>query len=164
MIHVEPQAPATALDALALSERFLLWNLRAWACCCRGQRLPAEPVAAAFTEVGAPAAAAALDAAMTRLVLATCRPLTVHCPPFADLSGDERILLDAAAAAQRRDGEAFHRLLADLLPAPASALVGRAMAELGAAMAGVGLLLPQPGPPAAATPFDAAPSAPPTLH
>ena len=164
MIHVEPQAPATALDALTLSERFLLWNVRAWACCCRGQRLPAEPVAAAFADIGVPAAASALDAAMTRLVLATARPLTVHCPPFAGLSGDERTLLDAAAAAQRHDGAAFHRLLADLLPSPASALVGRAMAELGTAIAGVGLVLPQAGPAAAPALFDAAASAPPTLH
>lgn len=143
MIHVEPQAPA---GALASSERFLLWNFRAWACCCRSRRLPAEPVAAAFSNIGAPAAAAALDAAMTRLVLATTRPIAVRCPPHCGLSDDERTLLGAAAAAQRHDGEELTRLFAELLPAPARAPVGRSLMELAAAIATVGILLPQPGP------------------
>ncbi len=100
----------------------MLWNLRAWACCCRGRRLPAEPVVAAFANIGAPAAAEALDAAMTRLVLATGRPLAVHCPPHPGLSDDELTLLAAAAAAQRHDRDALTGLFADLLSPPASAL------------------------------------------
>ncbi|WP_237477928.1 hypothetical protein [Lichenibacterium dinghuense] len=150
MIHARPQAPASALEALALSERFVLWNLRAWACCCRGRRLPAEPVVAAFANIGAPAAAEALDAAMTRLVLATGRPLAVHCPPHPGLSDDELTLLAAAAAAQRHDRDALTGLFADLLSPPASALVGRSLMEFGAAIALVGVLLPQPGPQPAA--------------
>ena len=146
MIHVAPQSPESALEALALSERFVLWNFRAWACCCRGRRLPAEPVVAAFADIGAPVAAEALDAAMTRLVLATGRPLAVHCPPHPGLSDDERTLLAAAAAAQRHDRDALTTLFVDLLPPAACALVGRSLMEFGAAIARVGVLLPQPGP------------------
>lgn len=146
MIHVAPEAPASPLEALALSERFVLWNVRSWACCCRARRLPAEPVVSAFAGIGAPAAAAALDDAMTRLVLATSRPLAVHCPPHAGLSDDERRLLAAVAAAQRHDRDDLARLFAGILPPPASALVGRSLIDLGAAMAMVGILLPQPGP------------------
>ncbi len=152
MIHAPPQAPAGAagapgtVDALALSERFVLWTFRAWACCCRGRRLPAEPVVAALADIGAPAAAVALDAAMTRLVLATPRPLAVACPPHPALSGDELTLLAAAAAAQRHDRDALAGLFADLLAAPASALIGRSLMEFGAAMAMAGVLLPPSGP------------------
>lgn len=157
MIHVEPKAPASPLEALALSERFVLWNVRAWACCCRGRRLPAEPVVAAFANIGVPAAADALDAAMTRLVLATGRPLAVHCPPHPGLSDDERTLLAAAAAAQRHDRDALTDLFAEVLMRPAAALVGRSLMEFGAAIAAVGVLLPQPGPeaPAAVWPSSA---------
>ena len=166
MIHARPQVPASALEALALSERFVLWSFRAWACCCRTRRLPAEPVAAAFAGLGAPAAAQALDAAMTRLVLATGRPLAVHCPPHPGLSDDERILLAAAAAAQRHDHDALTALFADILRAPASALVGRALMEFGSAIALAGVLLPQPGPrPAPDVPAARWPaSVPATLH
>ena len=162
MIHARPQAPASALDALALSERFVLWNFRAWACCCRGRRLPAEPVVAAFADIGAPAAADALDAAMTRLVLATGRPLAVHCPPHPDLSDDELTLLAAAAAAQRHDRDALAHLFAGVLSPPAAALVGRSLLAFGSAIATVGVLLPQPGPEAPAAGWaDAVPA---TLH
>ena len=146
MVHAEPQAPASPLEALSLSERFVLWNFRSWACCCRARRLPAEPVVSAFANIGAPAAAVALDDAMTRLVLATSRPLAVHCPPHAGLSDDERRLIAAAAAAQRHDRDDLSRLFAEILPPPATALVGRSLMELGAAIAMVGILLPQPGP------------------
>lgn len=146
MIHVAPHVSADPLDALALSERFVLWNFRAWACCCRGRRLPAEPVSASLAKVGAPQAAVALDIAMTRLVLEAARPLVVSCPPHPTLSEDERILVAATAAAQRHDRHDLARLFVDLLPAPASALVGRALIDLGAAIATVGILLPQPGP------------------
>ena len=146
MVHAEPQAPTTPLEALALSERFMLWTFRSWACCCRARRLPAEPVVSAFANIGAPAAAVALDDAMTRLVLATTRPLKVHCPPHEGLSADEQRLVAAAAAAQRHDRDDLARLFADVLPPPASALVGRSLMELGAAIAMVGILLPQPGP------------------
>lgn len=162
MIHVEPKAPASPLGALALSERFVLWNVRAWACCCRGRRLPAEPVVAAFANIGVPAAADALDDAMTRLVLATGRPLAVHCPPYPGLSDDERILLAAAAAAQRHDGEALTHLFAAVLMPPASALVGRSLMEFSAAIATVGVILPQPGP--AALPAAWPVTTPATLH
>ncbi len=146
MIHVAPRAPASPLEALALSERFVLWNYRAWACCCRARRLPAEPVVTAFANIGAPAAAVAIDDAMTRLVLAARRPLAVHCPPVPDLSEDESRLVAAAGAAQRHDRDELARLFSEILPAPASALVGRSLMELGAALATVGVLLPQPGP------------------
>ncbi len=162
MIHVEPKAPASPLEALALSERFVLWNVRAWACCCRGRRLPAEPVVAAFANIGVPAAADALDAAMTRLVLATGRPLAVHCPPHPGLSDDERTLLAAAAAAQRHDRDALTDLFAEVLMRPAAALVGRSLMEFGAAIATVGVLLPQPGPEAPAAVWPS--STPATLH
>lgn len=145
MIHARPQAPESALEALALSERFVLWNFRAWACCCRGRRLPAEPVAAALGDIGAPAAAQALDAVMTRLVLAAGRPLAVSCPAHPGLSDDERRLLAAAAAAQRHDRDALADLFADLLNPPASALVCRALIDFGAAIGLAGVLLPQPG-------------------
>ena len=146
MIHAAPQASTSPLEALALSERFVLWSFRAWACCCRGRRLPAEPVASAFANIGAPAAAVALDDAMTRLVLGTSRPLTVHCPPHPGLSEDETRLLAAVAAAQRHDRDDLARLFAEILAPPASALLGRSLMELGAAIATVGVLLPQPGP------------------
>ena len=145
MFHAAPRAPEGDLDLLALSERFILWNFRAWACCCRGRRLPAEPVADAFGNIGAPAAAVALDAAMTRLVLATARPLAVHCPSHRGLSDDERRLVAAVAAAQRHDRDDLARLFGDVLPPPAVALVSRSLMELGAAIATVGVLLPQPG-------------------
>lgn len=162
MIHARPQAPESALEALALSERFVLWTIRAWACCCRGRRLPAEPVVNAFSNIGAPAAAEALDSAMTRLVLATGRPLAVSCPPHPGLSDDERMLLAAATAAQRHDRGALTALFADLLSPPASALVGRSLMEFGAAIGLVGVLLPQPGQDPRADRWTAAPAA--TLH
>lgn len=146
MIHARPQAPDSALEALAPSERFVLWTVRAWACCCRGRRLPAEPVVTAFADIGAPAAAEALDSAMTRLVLATGRPLAVSCPPHPGLSDDERTLLAAVAAAQRHDRDALASLFADLLSPAASALVGRSLMDFGAALGFVGVLLPRPGP------------------
>ena len=165
MFHAAPKAPDSALDALALSERFILWNVRAWACCCRGRRLPAEPVSNAFANIGVPAAAVALDAAMTRLVLATARPLAVHCPSYPGLSDDERRLVAAVAAAQRHDRDDLARLFADVLPPPAVALVGRSLMEFGAAIATVGILLPQSGP---ETPVSVPPAwagaAAPTLH
>ena len=166
MIHVEPQAPASPLEALALSERFVLWNFRAWACCCRGQRLPAEPVVAALANIGAPAAAEALDAVMTRLVLASGRPLAVRCPPHPGLSDDERRLLAGAAAAQRHDRDAFAEIFGDLLSPPAIALVGRSLMEFGAAIGLVGVLLPQPGVRLHPDPFsgDWTAAAPGTLH
>ena len=165
MIHVEPTSSASALDGLALSERFVLWNFRAWACCCRGQRLPAEPVVSSFTRVGAPEAATALDAAMTRLVLATARPLAVSCPPHPGLSEDERRLVAATAAAQRHDRGEIARLFADLLPAPAVAAVSRALVDLGGGLAMVGILLPQPGPEApVAVPDGWLAQVPATLH
>ncbi len=165
MIHVEPQTAASPLEALALSERFVLWNFRAWACCCRGRRLPAEPVVAAFADIGAPDAAAALDAVMTRLVLAGGRPLAVNCPPHPGLSDDERRLLAAAAAAQRHDRDALAALFDDLLNPPACALVGRSLMEFGAAIGLVGVLLPQPGTRFQPEPFGAgAVTAPATLH
>jgi hypothetical protein len=146
MIHVAPTPSANPVEALALSERFVLWNFRAWACCCRGQRLPAEPVVSSLSRVGAPEAAAALDTAMTRLVLEAARPLAVSCPPHPGLSGDERRLLAATAAAQRHDRGELARLFADILPDPACAAVGHALMELAGALAMVGILLPQPGP------------------
>ncbi len=165
MFHAAPQAPASDLAALALSERFILWNFRAWACCCRGRRLPAEPVTNAFGNIGAPAAATALDAAMTRLVLATARPLAVHCPSHPGLSDDERRLVAAVVAAQRHDRADLARLLADVLPPPAVALVSRSLMEFGAAIATVGILLPQPGPEApVSVPPDWTGAAAPTLH
>ncbi len=165
MIHVAPSLSANPIDALALSERFVLWNFRAWACCCRGRRLPAEPVASSFARVGAPGAATALDIAMTRLALATARPLAVSCPPHPGLSDDERRLVAATAAAQRHDRGEIARLFVDLLPAPAVALVSRALVDLGGALAMVGILLPQPGPEAAvAFPDDWPASTPATLH
>ena len=165
MFHAAPQAPESDLDTLALSERFILWNFRAWACCCRGRRLPAEPVTNAFGNIGAPAAATALDAAMTRLVLATARPLAVHCPSHPGLSDDERRLVAAVAAAQRHDRDDLARLFADVLPPPAVALVSRSLMEFGAAIATVGILLPQPGPEApVSVPPDWTGAAAPTLH
>ena len=101
MIHWERENRGETLDSLALSERFLLWNVRAWACGCRSHHLPAEPVCLALRNLGIPNAATALDAAMTHLVLATRRPLAVNCPPYTSFSGDEAMLIAAAAAAQR---------------------------------------------------------------
>ena len=125
MIHSKPETRDGALDALALSERFLLWNFRAWACSCRGQRLPAEPVRLACQNIGIPAAATAIDAAMTHLVLATRRPLAVNCPPHAGLSDDERMLIAAAAAAQSQECCRARELLGQVLPAPGSGPRGR---------------------------------------
>ncbi len=165
MIHVAPNSSANPIDALALSERFVLWNFRAWACCCRGQRLPAEPVVSSFARVGAPEAASALDTAMTRLVLATARPIAVSCPPCQGLSEDERRLVAATAAAQRHDRGEIDRLFADLLQAPAAAAVSRALVDLGGALAMVGILLPQPGPEAPMAISDGWPTfTPATLH
>lgn len=165
MIHVAPISSATPLETLALSERFVLWNFRAWACCCRGQRLPAEPVVSSFTRVGAPEAAMALDAAMTCLVLATARPLAVFCPPHPGLSEDERRLVVATAAAQRHDRGEIARLFAELLPSPAVAAVSRALVDLGGALAMVGILLPQPSSDAPVAMPDGWPAfTPSTLH
>ena len=165
MIHITPEARDDTLDALSLSERFLLWNFRAWACSCRGQRLPAEPVRLAFQNIGIPAAAVAVDAAMTHLVLATCRPLAVNCPPHQGLSGDETMLIAAAAAAQRQDCRSAKDLLRQVLPNPALDLVVGALADLGRWLATVGVLLPSSGLHAEAVSCrNAATAVPPTLH
>lgn len=164
MIHSKPETRDGALDVLALSERFLLWNFRAWACSCRGQRLPAESVRLAFQNIGIPAAATAIDAAMTHLVLATRRPLAVNCPPHASLSGDERMLIAAAAAAQSQDCCSARELLEQVLPAPALDLVVGALIDLGRTLATVGILLPSSGPGAEGKLYRAAIAVPPTLH
>ena len=165
MIHIKPEARDDRLDALALSERFLLWNVRAWACSCRGQRLPAEPVRLAFQNIGIPAAASAIDTAMTHLVLATRRPLAVNCPPHTGLSDDETMLIAAAAAAQRQDGSLVSELLEEVLPVPALDLVVEALFELGRWLATVGIVLPASGPKAEA-PLQRSTPTPitPTLH
>ncbi len=165
MIHSEPETHGETLDALALSERFLLWNLRAWACSCRSQRLPAEPVRLAFQNVGIPDAATAIDAAMTHLVLATRRPLAVNCPPHTGLSSDETMLIAAAAAAQRQDCRLARTLLGQVLPGPALALVIGALIDLGRSLSTVGILLPsgEPRVEAASSRYGAI-AARPTLH
>ena len=165
MIHIKPERRDDTLDALALSERFLLWNFRAWACSCRGQRLPAEPVRLAFQNIGIPAAVAAMDAAMTHLVLATCRPLAVNCPPYQGLSGDETMLIAAAAAAQRQDRPSARDLLGRVLPGPALDLVVAALVDLGRWLGTVGIVLPSGDPRVEAVPCrNAASAVPPTLH
>lgn len=165
MIHSKPERHGEKLDALALSERFLLWNIRAWACSCRGRHLPAEPVRLAFQNVGIPDAAAAIDAAMTHLVLATRRPLAVYCPPYIGLSDDETMLIAAAAAAQRQDCRSARDLLGQVLPGPALDLVVAALIDLGRWLATVGILLPTGEPRVdVASARDSAIAARPTLH
>ena len=165
MIHIKPQARNDTLDALLLSERFLLWNFRAWACSCRGQRLPAEAVRLAFQNIGIPAAALAVDVAMTHLVLATRRPLAVNCPPHHGLSGDETMLIAAAAAAQRQDCSSARETLGQVLPGPALDLVVADLTDLGRWLATVGILLPSSDPSAQSTSCqNAASAASPTWH
>ena len=107
----------------------------------------------------------AIDAAMTHLVLATCRPLAVNCPPHAGLSEDESMLLAAAAAAQRQDCCSAKDLLGQVLPVPALDLVVGALIELGRWLATVGILLPSSGPGVDAASFrNAAIAVTPTLH
>ena len=130
-----------SFDALPRPERFLLQSLRAWACCCRGRCLPAEPVRHAFAALGIPTGAEALDTAMTRIVLDTRRPLALHCPPHAGVTADEARLLAAAGAAQEEDPDRARALLADLLPATSAATVADALACLGLHLAAAGLPL-----------------------
>ena len=97
----------------------------------------------AFAALGIPTGAEALHAAMTRLVLDTCRPLAVLCPPHAAVTPDEALLLAAAAAAAAQEQD-IHRarvLLADVLPAGSAAAVSASLAWLGLQLAAAGLPL-----------------------
>lgn len=145
-------------DDPGAERRVLLWAMRAWVVCVRARALPALPVLDAFRRMGVPSAAALLDEALVAVARPALRPLSVHCPCCPDISGDERLLLDVAAAAQHGDREVGLSLLADLLDPTSARRALDSFTAFGSVVALAGLLLPPPDTFAPAFAGSAAPS------
>jgi len=109
------------IRGLAVTERIVLWVLRAWVVGQRKHMAVDALIAERLEWIGAENLAPLFDAFIGTVAQGAVRPLAVHCVCRPVLSEDERALLDALALAQ--NGRSFETvLLLRCFLAPASAV------------------------------------------
>ena len=133
--------------ALPQLEQLLLYSMRAWVIgFCRGLPI-AERLDEVFAVIGAPDAAAHLCGFMWAVGHGARRLLAVDCVCRAEVSEDERRLLDVLALAQAGRSLEAVLLLRSLITPPAALAAGDSATRLGAALAAAGRTLsPRPLP------------------
>ena len=124
--------------ALPQLEQLLLYSMRAWVIgFCRGLPI-AERLDEVFAVIGAPGAAAHLCGFMWAIGHGARRLLAVDCVCRAEVSEDERRLLDVLALAQAGRSLEAVLLLRTLITPPAALAAGDSAARLGSALAAAG--------------------------
>jgi hypothetical protein len=104
-----PSDDFRSVTNLSRSERILLWAMRAWVVGITEKIPVEEQIQDAFNRVGAPDATGQLCAFMWILSHGANRKLNVDCVCNANISGDERSLLDIMALTQ--SGRTFEALI-----------------------------------------------------
>ena len=127
--------------ALPHLEQLLLYSIRVWVIgFCRGLPI-AERLDEVFAMIGAPEAAAHLCGFMWAVGHGARRLLAVDCVCRAEVSEDERRLLDVLALAQAGRSLEAVLLLRSLITPPAALAAGDSAARLGSALAAAGRTL-----------------------
>lgn len=129
------------MSRLPLSDRLVVWAIRAWVIGLRRRIDAGEPIRAAFGKYGIPEAAYLIDGLMSVVACGASRTLAIECVCHDAISEDERVLL--AAASLHQDGRGFEArfLLRTILSPTASGGAGEILDRLGVLLAGAGLRL-----------------------
>lgn len=128
-------------DDLPFPERMLLWSFRVWVVGLQ-KRIPVdETLHAAFDRYGATGAVGLIDNFMAVVSHGAARPIAIDCPCRAEVSGDERLLLAAAALYQSGPSLEAPFILRSLLTPTASRLAADLLRALADVLTRAGLRL-----------------------
>lgn len=134
--------PEQNFDDLPEAERTLLWTMRVWVVGhCRQQDLSAR-IAGALRDRGAEGALGYLEGFMWALSRGASRPIEVLCLCRAEVSADERLLLDAFSLLQRDEADEAQSLLCTLVTEPSAVVAIRSAEGMAQEFLAAGLALP----------------------
>jgi len=131
-----------AFAELPEAERVLLWSMRVWVIGhCRQQSVSAR-IATALGAHGLEHSLPELDAFMGALSRGAFRPIELLCLCRAEVSGDERVLLDAFALCQQDEADDAQASLCTFLTDHAAAYAVRKAEAVALDFFDAGALLP----------------------
>jgi len=137
------------VGALGFSAQFTVWSLRSWVQAFKARADFGVATGGTFAHFGLTAAALALDRMMTVLAAAAARSIDIRCVPCRYLSPDERLLVEAVAAAQAENFFLATVALRKLMPGSAARLALPHAADLARDLRAAGMALeaaPEPLP------------------
>ncbi len=129
------------LDQLPFPAQFFIWGMRSWVMALKSRQSFADISGDGFAQFGLGAAGQSLDEVFQVIAVSASRPIDIRCIKCRQVSEDEVLLLETAAAAQAGHLHLAYAGLAELLPAAAVRNAFPSLISLAKLFAHAGLML-----------------------